>query len=176
MSRTLTTAALLVAASALGTGAASADSGATGAAAGSPGLLSGNLLQAPVHLPVNLCGNSIDVVGLLNPASGTCANATHPATPPAPVSGHTPCPPRHHRHHHCPCPTPSSTSSQSSPTESQSAPTQAQSQVQSSGTAAPAASLAETGADSGTLGLEGATAIALVGAGALVARRGRRRS
>ncbi|MEU7045099.1 chaplin [Streptomyces varsoviensis] len=48
---------------------------AHGAAVGSPGVLSGNLLQVPVHVPVNLCGNSIDIIGLLNPTFGnTCVN------------------------------------------------------------------------------------------------------
>ncbi|MCM2410940.1 chaplin [Streptomyces sp. RKAG290] len=52
-----------------------ADSGAEGAAVGSPGVLSGNLVQVPVHIPVNVCGNTINVIGLLNPAFGnTCAN------------------------------------------------------------------------------------------------------
>lgn len=52
-----------------------ADSAANGAAAGSPGLISGNGIQLPVHLPVNVCGNTVDVVGLLNPAMGNrCAN------------------------------------------------------------------------------------------------------
>ncbi|MDX5563834.1 chaplin [Streptomyces sp. ID05-04B] len=55
---------------------AHADSAANGAAAGSPGLISGNGVQLPVHLPVNLCGNTVDVVGVLNPAAGnTCAEA-----------------------------------------------------------------------------------------------------
>ncbi|MGV9452597.1 chaplin [Streptomyces sp. NPDC003635] len=54
---------------------AHADSGADGAAAGSPGLISGNTIQLPVHVPVNVCGNTVNVVGLLNPAAGnTCAN------------------------------------------------------------------------------------------------------
>ncbi|WP_240136580.1 chaplin [Streptomyces sp. MUM 178J] len=58
-----------------GAGVAMADAGAQGAAVGSPGVLSGNVVQAPVHLPVNVCGNTIDVVGLLNPAFGnTCVN------------------------------------------------------------------------------------------------------
>ncbi|MEV4336800.1 chaplin [Streptomyces sp. NPDC049590] len=49
--------------------------GARGAAAGSPGLVSGNGIQLPVHVPVNACGNTVDIVGLLNPAAGnTCAN------------------------------------------------------------------------------------------------------
>ncbi|MGX9921627.1 chaplin [Streptomyces sp. NPDC002248] len=53
-----------------------ADSGAEGAAIGSPGVLSGNLLQVPVHVPLNVCGNSINVIGLLNPAFGNaCVNA-----------------------------------------------------------------------------------------------------
>ncbi|MFI1705187.1 chaplin [Streptomyces griseoruber] len=52
-----------------------ADSSAAGTAAGSPGVASGNGVQLPVHLPVNLCGNTVDVVGLLNPAFGnSCAN------------------------------------------------------------------------------------------------------
>ncbi|MFI5620770.1 chaplin [Streptomyces sp. NPDC051567] len=56
-------------------GSAVADAGAEGAAVGSPGVLSGNLLQIPVHVPVNVCGNTIDLIGLLNPAFGnTCVN------------------------------------------------------------------------------------------------------
>ncbi|OKK16114.1 hypothetical protein AMK16_25695 [Streptomyces sp. CB00455] len=60
-----------------GAGVAAADATAEGAAIGSPGVLSGNVLQVPVHVPVNLCGNSINIVGLLNPAFGnTCINAS----------------------------------------------------------------------------------------------------
>ena len=56
-------------------GTAFADSDAEGVAAHSPGVLSGNLLQAPVHTPVNLCGNSVNLVGALNPAFGNvCLN------------------------------------------------------------------------------------------------------
>ncbi|WP_406150435.1 chaplin ChpH [Streptomyces sp. NBC_01012] len=59
-----------------GAGMAAADSGAQGAAIGSPGVLSGNVVQVPVHVPVNLCGNTVSVIGLLNPAFGnTCVNA-----------------------------------------------------------------------------------------------------
>ncbi|MGW4893748.1 chaplin [Kitasatospora sp. NPDC004240] len=58
-----------------GAGSAVASSGAEGVAAGSPGVVSGNQLQVPVHIPVNLCGNTVNVVGLLNPAFGNhCAN------------------------------------------------------------------------------------------------------
>ncbi|MET8244410.1 chaplin [Streptomyces sp. NPDC005202] len=54
-----------------------ADSAADGSAAGSPGLISGNTIQLPVHAPVNGCGNTVSVVGLLNPAAGNrCANAS----------------------------------------------------------------------------------------------------
>ncbi|MFD4256460.1 chaplin family protein [Streptomyces sp. NPDC058534] len=59
----------------VGASAAVADSGAQGVAGGSPGVISGNLAQVPVHVPVNLCGNTVDVVGLLNPVFGNqCAN------------------------------------------------------------------------------------------------------
>ncbi|MET9604474.1 chaplin [Streptomyces sp. NPDC006512] len=55
---------------------AMADAGAAGQAVGSPGVLSGNLVQVPVHVPVNVCGNTVNVIALLNPAFGnTCVNA-----------------------------------------------------------------------------------------------------
>lgn len=70
--------AAVVAGAILALGAAApafADSGAEGAAVGSPGVLSGNVVQLPVHVPVNVCGNTVNVIGLLNPAFGnTCAN------------------------------------------------------------------------------------------------------
>ncbi|MFP3989195.1 chaplin [Streptomyces sp. E11-3] len=56
-------------------GVAVADAGAQGSAAHSPGVLSGNVVQVPVHIPVNVCGNTVNVIGLLNPAFGnTCVN------------------------------------------------------------------------------------------------------
>jgi len=59
-----------------GAGVAAADAGAHGAASQSPGVLSGNVIQAPIHVPVNVCGNTVSVIGLLNPAFGnTCVNA-----------------------------------------------------------------------------------------------------
>ncbi|MET9257538.1 chaplin [Streptomyces sp. NPDC003717] len=49
--------------------------GADGSATGSPGLIAGNTVQLPVDVPVNVCGDTVDVVGLLNPAAGNrCAN------------------------------------------------------------------------------------------------------
>ncbi|WP_352230257.1 chaplin [Kitasatospora phosalacinea] len=62
-------------------------SAASGTTSNSPGVASGNNVQVPVAAPVNACGNSVDVVGLGNPAFGNeCGNATtphhHPTTPP----------------------------------------------------------------------------------------------
>ncbi|MGA4840799.1 chaplin [Streptomyces sp. G45] len=52
-----------------------ADADAQGGAHGSPGVLSGNVIQVPVHVPVNVCGNSVNLIALLNPAFGnTCVN------------------------------------------------------------------------------------------------------
>lgn len=57
-------------------GTALADSGAQGKAAHSPGVASGNLIQIPVHVPVNACGNTVNVIGVLNPTFGnTCVNS-----------------------------------------------------------------------------------------------------
>ncbi|MEV8548446.1 chaplin [Streptomyces glaucescens] len=48
---------------------------AVGVAKHSPGLLSGNVVQIPVNAQLNVCGNSVNIVGLLNPAVGnTCRN------------------------------------------------------------------------------------------------------
>ncbi|MGR8012111.1 chaplin [Streptomyces hypolithicus] len=48
---------------------------ACGKVSHSPGVLSGNLVQVPVDAPINVCGNSVNVVGLLNPAFGNnCSN------------------------------------------------------------------------------------------------------
>ncbi|WP_432154618.1 chaplin family protein [Streptomyces tricolor] len=57
---------------AAGAGLASAHGGAhaAGEAAGSPGVGSGNVVQVPVHVPVNAVGNSVNVIGVLNPAFG----------------------------------------------------------------------------------------------------------
>ncbi|MFE9426684.1 chaplin [Kitasatospora sp. NPDC006697] len=60
---------------AAGAGSAMASAGAEGAAVGSPGVASGNAIQVPIHIPVNVCGDSVNVIGLLNPAFGnTCVN------------------------------------------------------------------------------------------------------
>ncbi|QGV79327.1 chaplin [Streptomyces ficellus] len=78
MSRIAKAAAVIVGTGAVvlsGTGMAVADADADAAAVGSPGVISGNAVQVPIHVPINLCGNTIDVIGLLNPAFGNqCAN------------------------------------------------------------------------------------------------------
>lgn len=75
--RTLAVAACLVVGATLGgIGSASADATAEGFAIGSPGVLSGNLVQIPIHIPINFCGNSFNFPGALNPTgANTCINA-----------------------------------------------------------------------------------------------------
>jgi hypothetical protein len=49
--------------------------GVWGTAIGSPGVLSGNVVQIPINIPINVCGNSLNIIGLLNPAAGNiCIN------------------------------------------------------------------------------------------------------
>ncbi|REK90371.1 chaplin [Streptomyces inhibens] len=72
-------AAITMAASGLalaGAGVASAHTPqAQGAAVQSPGIVAGNDVQAPVHVPVNACGDTVSVVGLFNPSFGNpCVN------------------------------------------------------------------------------------------------------
>ncbi|MEV5611032.1 chaplin [Streptomyces sp. NPDC052225] len=79
--RTFAAATALAGVSVMGSAAmASASDGPDGAsasavAAHSPGVLSGNVVQIPVDVPINACGNSLNLIGLLNPAFGnTCVN------------------------------------------------------------------------------------------------------
>ncbi|MFE1173394.1 chaplin [Streptomyces sp. NPDC058773] len=58
-----------------GVAGAHGGAGAAGVAQNSPGVISGNLIQVPVDIPVNVCGNTVNIGGLLNPAFGNiCAN------------------------------------------------------------------------------------------------------
>ncbi len=65
-----------------------------GCAANSPGVLSGNVIQIPLDLGLNLCGNSLDLLSLLNPATGKPARTAEPADRragqvfPCPADGH----------------------------------------------------------------------------------------
>ncbi|MEU7638550.1 MULTISPECIES: chaplin [unclassified Streptomyces] len=84
----ITAMAALAAGTALGgSSAAFADSHAAGSAVRSPGVLSGNLIQMPVHVPINLCGNTVNFIAALNPAFGNvCVNSSFKVV-------------KHHRHH-----------------------------------------------------------------------------
>ncbi|OEU89373.1 chaplin [Streptomyces abyssalis] len=53
-----------------GAGVAAADQGVAGAAGNAPGVASGNNVQAPVHVPLNVCGNTVSVIGNMNMAGG----------------------------------------------------------------------------------------------------------
>ncbi|WP_371646464.1 chaplin [Streptomyces sp. NBC_00597] len=57
---------------AAGAGVSSAHGGASadGQAVGSPGVVSGNQVQIPVDVPINVVGNAVTVIGLLNGAWG----------------------------------------------------------------------------------------------------------
>ena len=58
---------------------------AHGQATGSPGFLSGNSVQAPLEVPLNVCGNSVNGVGAGNPAMGnSCAHTSSPTAERAP--------------------------------------------------------------------------------------------
>ncbi len=71
---------------------------ASGSSTGSPGIVAGNLLQVPINAPVNVCGNQVDVIGLLNSVTGnSCENnghgkPPHPTPPPTPTGPPTPTP------------------------------------------------------------------------------------
>jgi hypothetical protein len=59
----------------LGMASAHADTTATGETSHSPGIGSGNLIQLPVNAPINVCGNQIDVIGILDSVTGnSCSN------------------------------------------------------------------------------------------------------
>ncbi|MHC5264269.1 chaplin [Streptomyces sp. UC4497] len=79
--RTFAAAAVLAGTAVMGSAAmASAMDGpdgasATGVAQNSPGVLSGNVIQVPIDVPINACGNSLNLIAALNPAAGNvCAN------------------------------------------------------------------------------------------------------
>ncbi|MFF0787960.1 chaplin [Streptomyces spiralis] len=62
-----------------GAGLAMANAGAEGGTYGSPGVASGNTVQVPLDVPINLCGTTVDVIAALNPAFGNaCAHAEQP--------------------------------------------------------------------------------------------------
>ncbi|WP_242584319.1 chaplin [Streptomyces sp. MST-110588] len=81
-------------------GSALADSGAQGSAAQAPGAVSGNLGEVPLHVPTQLCDNTIDVIGILNPAFGNvCRNGIGPLGPPPHQPPEEHQPPEHAQPH-----------------------------------------------------------------------------
>ncbi|MGP3923268.1 chaplin [Streptomyces sp. 8N616] len=82
MSRIVRAAAVTAVASAMVTGAAGtavAGTDAKGAAVNSGGVIAGNVVQIPIHVPINFCGNNVSWPGgasFLSPTIGnTCVNA-----------------------------------------------------------------------------------------------------
>ncbi|MDF6045687.1 chaplin [Streptomyces sp. JH14] len=47
-----------------------ADAEADGIVSHASGFLSGNYVGAPIHIPLNVCGNTVNVFALLNPTFG----------------------------------------------------------------------------------------------------------
>lgn len=137
---------------------------ASGVAANSPGVLSGNSVQAPVDVPVNACGNSVNVAGVGNPAFGNqCANVEQavPVTPAPPAEGCAEA-----------CPTPPQVSAEEVPNVARTgAPDTAADTAVAAPAAAPAAQLASTGA--GNVELLGAAGLALLLGGGVLYRRAR---
>lgn len=126
-----------------------AESQADGEATNSAGVLSGNTIQAPVEVPVNVCGNTVDVAGALNPAFGNkCANV---ADKPKPTPTSTPTT-------HPPKTTPPSEPSETPREETPQEPPQ----------------LAQTGSDdTAVLLATSAASAALIAGGTILYRRGR---
>ncbi|WP_371527421.1 chaplin family protein [Streptomyces sp. NBC_01283] len=135
----------------------------------SPGILSGNDVQALLDIPVNACGNTVDVIAALNPAFGNgCANGAPAPTPPQHETPHSPeTPPR----------------SVEPPTDRAMPPVKAgqppqyvasstSRQMPSAAHEAPhaVARLAETGSDQDLLAAAAASAALLVGGGILYRR------
>ena len=76
----------------LGMASAHADTTATGETSHSPGIGSGNLIQLPVNAPINVCGNQIDVIGILDSVTGNSCENNGGSTPTPPPPPPTPTP------------------------------------------------------------------------------------
>ncbi|MEU6844208.1 chaplin [Streptomyces sp. NPDC046716] len=153
--------------------------------ANSPGLLSGNSVQAPVDIGLNLCGNTADVVGALNPTTGNaCAGSGDASAAPAPVEEHLPpAPPATPSTPVAPAP-PVAPSTPAQPPADRSVPNAPQVSVPQPGPGREALSpmaadvrvpeardrLADTGADPNLLAAAAASAGLLVGGGILYRR------
>ncbi|OON75365.1 chaplin [Streptomyces tsukubensis] len=151
-----------------------ASSAARGEAVGSPGVLSGNLLQAPLDIPLNVCGNTVDVVGLLNPVFGnSCANTDTPQrpTPPKPPTHHEEVPPPPHHEPQTEPPRTPADDTKVAHFEFHEARKPVAPAVHRAVVPAPRAELAETGSGMSLLAAGGASAALLVG-GSILYRRG----
>jgi ChpA-C len=79
---------------------------ASGSSNGSPGIIAGNVLQVPINAPVNVCGNQVDVIGILDSVTGnSCENNGH-GRPPQPSPSPTPPPTPTPTPTGCGCPPP----------------------------------------------------------------------
>ncbi|WP_420034740.1 chaplin [Streptomyces sp. cg28] len=161
------------------------DSAPSATTANSPGLLSGNTVQAPVDIGLNLCGNTADVVGALNPTTGnSCAGSGDASAAPAPPEEHLP--PAPHTPPSTPAvPAPPGPGTPAQPPVDRSVPQAPQVAVEHQGQGrevlAPVAApevrvpqarerLADTGADPNLLAAAAASAGLLVGGGILYRR------
>jgi len=61
---------------------------------GNGGVLSGNQVVAPISAPINVCGNSIAVLGIAGAGGSKCAAGVHNG------DNNTKVVKRHHHHHH----------------------------------------------------------------------------
>lgn len=151
-----------------------ADTQADGVAQNSAGVLSGNTVQAPVEVPVNACGNTVDAAAALNPAFGNSCDAptgatSTPATTPSPATPGSPI-----------GTVPPSAGDSSTPPVEQSAPPTGDKTVPPSRPHTPPAQhsappqLAETGsANTGAMLAASAASATLIAGGAVLYRRGR---
>ncbi|MFE5582012.1 chaplin [Kitasatospora sp. NPDC056531] len=169
-------------------GPSASGASASGVAANSPGVVSGNSVQAPVHVPVNACGNSVNVAGVGNPAFGnSCGNVAQPAPKPTddcPPEGTTPSTPPSTGETGSGGPRGGGSSAGSTPSTPAAAPVSSNTGTQAvpaaARTSAPAAPVAQSAAGSqlastGAGGVEvlGAAGLALLLGGGVLYRRAR---
>ncbi|MEU6060170.1 chaplin [Streptomyces sp. NPDC047097] len=140
-------------------------SSAEGATTNSPGLISGNGIQLPVDLPVNVSGNSVGVVGILNPVFGNASSNGGDRTPPTPTP-QKPKPPQHEEEEPTTPPTPDEAVPVPHPAPEADKPAP---QPETETAAQP--ELAETGASAGLLGVGAPAALGLALGGAVLYRR-----
>ncbi|MEV0318831.1 chaplin [Streptomyces sp. NPDC050658] len=140
-----------------------ATTAAEGEAGRSPGILSGNSVQAPVKVPVNLCGNTADAAAGLNPSTGnSCANDAQAPSPTAIPEHETP-PAPHRPDVHVPGQTDRAARYESDPAVTELSP---------AGAPGPQAhsSLAATGSDENLAAVAAGSAALLIGGGILYRR------